>query len=43
MEVIPQVLDTLIGEAPVVMSPGELLLDIAARLQGGQGLDDLNI
>ena len=30
VEVVPQVLDTLVGEAPVVMSPGELLLDIAA-------------
>ena len=30
VEVIPQVLDALVGEAPVVMSPGELLLDIAA-------------
>jgi len=41
VEVIPQVLDTLVGEAPVIMSPGELLLDIAAGLEGGQGLDDL--
>merc|ERR1719449_497468 len=32
VEVVPQVLDTRVGEAPVVMSPGELLLDIAAGL-----------
>ena len=43
VEVIPQVLDALVGEAPVVMSPGELLLDIAAGLQGGQSLDHLNM
>ena len=42
VEVIPQVLDTLVGEAPVVMSPGELLLDIATGLQGGQSFDHLN-
>merc|ERR1719237_1337003 len=41
VEIIPQVLDSLVGEAPVVMSPGELLLDITAGLQGGQSLDHL--
>lgn len=34
MEVVPQVLDAFIGKVPVVMTPGELFSDIAARLQG---------
>ena len=42
VEIVTQVLDPLVGEAPVVMPPGKLLLHVAARLQGSQGLDDLN-
>ena len=42
VEIVTQVLDTLVGQAPVVMPPGKLLLHVAARLQGSQGLDDLN-
>ena len=41
VEVVPQVLDTLVGQTPVIMSPGELLLDVSARLQGGKSLDNL--
>ena len=42
VEIVTEVLDTLVGQAPVVVSPGKLLLHVAARLQGSQGLDDLN-
>ena len=42
MQVVAQVLDTLVSEAPVVVSPGKLLLYVSTRLQGGQRLDDLN-
>ena len=42
VEVIPQVLDTLVGQTPVKMSPGELFLYVATGLQGGQSFDDLN-
>ena len=41
VEVVPQILDTLVGEVPVVVTPSELLADIAAGLQGSQGLDHL--
>ena len=41
VEVVPQILDTLVGEVPVVVAPSELLADIAAGLQGSQGLDHL--
>ena len=41
VEVVPEVLDALVGEVPVVVPPGELLLHIAARLQAGQRLDHL--
>merc|ERR1719209_1272407 len=43
VEVVPQVLDTLVGEVPVVVTPCELLLHIATRLQAGQGLDHLQV
>lgn len=33
VEVITQVLDALVGEAPVVVAPGEVLLHIPPRLQ----------
>ena len=42
VEIVTQVLDPLVGEAPVVMPPGKLLLHVTAGLQGSQGLDDLN-
>lgn len=37
MEEVSQVLDTLIGEVPVEVTPGELLLDIPTGLQGLEG------
>lgn len=43
MQVAAQLLDTLVGEVPVVVPPGELLLDEAARVQGLQRLDDVQI
>lgn len=33
VEVITQVLDALVGEAPVVVTPGKVLLHITPRLQ----------
>merc|ERR1719153_1001793 len=33
VEVVTQVLDTLVGEVPVVMAPGKLLLHVSTRLQ----------
>ena len=42
VEVVTEILDTLVGQAPVEMSPGELFLHVAAGLQGGQSFDDLN-
>ena len=32
---------TLVGEVPVEVAPGELFLDVAPGLKGGQGLDHL--
>lgn len=37
VEEVSQVLDTLIGEVPVEMTPGKLLLDIPTGLQRLQG------
>lgn len=34
MEEVSQVLDAFIGKIPIIVPPGKLLLDIAARLQG---------
>lgn len=34
VEEVSQVLDTLIGQVPVKMTPGKLLLDIPTGLQG---------
>lgn len=34
VEEVSQVLDTLIGQVPVKMAPGKLLLDIPTGLQG---------
>ena len=42
VEIVAEVLDTLVGQAPVEVPPGELLLHIATGLQRSQGLDDLN-
>ena len=41
MKVVPQVLDALVGEVPIVVAPSELLADIAAGLEGSQSLDHL--
>merc|ERR1719370_590483 len=43
VEVVPQVLDTLVGEVPVVVTPCELFLHIPTGLQAGQGLDHLEV
>ena len=43
MKVVTQVVDTLVGEVPIVMSPCELFLDVASGFQGGQSLDDVQI
>ena len=34
VEEVSQVLDALVGQVPVEVAPGELLLDVPARLQG---------
>ena len=34
MEEVSQVLDAVVGQVPVEVAPGELLLDVPARLQG---------
>lgn len=36
VEEVSQVLDALVGEVPVEVAPGKLLLDIPTRLQGLQ-------
>lgn len=36
VEEVSQVLDALVGEVPVEVAPGKLLLDVPARLQGLQ-------
>lgn len=33
MEIIPQILDALVGEIPVIVAPSKLLSDISTRLQ----------
>lgn len=38
MQEVPQVLDSLVGEVPVEVTPGELLFDVAAGLEGLQGI-----
>ena len=43
MKVVTQVVDTLIGEVPIVVSPCELFLNVASGFQGGQSLDDVQI
>merc|ERR1719517_35495 len=43
VEVVPQVTDTLVGQVPVVMAPGELFLHIATGLQRSQGFDDVQV
>ena len=43
MEEVTQVLDALIGEVPVVVAPGELLVDVATRLERLQGLDNVQV
>ena len=42
MEIVTEVLDALVGQTPVEVSPGELLLHVAAGLKRSQGFDDLN-
>lgn len=40
MQEVSQVLDTLVGEVPVEVAPGKLLLDVPARLQGLQNKEE---
>lgn len=37
MEEVSQILDTFVGEVPVKVTPGKLLLDIPTGLQGLEG------
>merc|ERR1712124_99355 len=43
VQVRTEVLDTLVGEVPVVPLPAELLSDVPAGLQGSQQLNDVNV
>lgn len=43
VQVRTQVLDAVIGEVPVEVPPGKLLLDVAARLERLHRLDDLQV
>lgn len=43
MQVRPQVLNALVGQIPVVVAPGELLLDEVLRLQRLHRLDDVQV
>merc|ERR1719422_2105579 len=43
MEEVTEVLDSLVAEVPVVVAPGELLVNKTARLQGLAGLDDMQV
>lgn len=41
VEEVSQVLDALVGEVPVEVAPGKLLLDVPARLQGLQNRKEM--
>lgn len=43
MEVLTQVLDTLVSEGVVVVLPRELGLNVTLRGKGLQGLDDVQV
>ena len=43
MKVVPEVLDSLVGEVPVVVPPGKLFLDVASGLQRLQSLHDVKV
>lgn len=43
VEVLTQVLNTLIGKGVVVVLPGELSLNVTLRGQGLQSLDDIQV
>jgi hypothetical protein len=43
VKVVSQVLDTLVGEVPVVMPPGKLFFNVTARLERLEGLDDVKV
>ncbi|MCV4939345.1 hypothetical protein OFC17_31680, partial [Escherichia coli] len=43
MQVISEVLDALIREVPVEMSPSKLLLHVASRLERLHGLHDVKV
>merc|ERR1719422_1983858 len=43
MEEVTEVLDSLVAEVPVVVAPGELLVNKTARLQGLAGLGDMQV
>jgi hypothetical protein len=34
VEVVPQILDSLVGKIPVIVTPGKLLSDVSPRFQG---------
>lgn len=40
---LPEVVETLRGQGVVVVLPGELGLDVAAGVQGLEGLDDIEV
>uniref|UniRef100_A0A5F9DQS5 Uncharacterized protein n=1 Tax=Oryctolagus cuniculus TaxID=9986 RepID=A0A5F9DQS5_RABIT len=43
VEVVPEILDALVGEVPVEVSPRELLLHVASRLERLHGLHDVEV
>merc|ERR1719400_2887960 len=43
VEVVPQVLNALVCEVPVIVAPGELLLHIPTGLEASQSLDHLQV
>merc|ERR1719347_1068655 len=43
VQVITQILNSLVSQVPVVMAPSELLLYVTARFKGSKGFNDLKV
>merc|ERR1719347_2146346 len=43
VQVVTQVLNSLVGQVPVVMAPSKLLLHVPAGFQGSEGFNDLKV
>merc|ERR1719493_436671 len=43
VQVVTQILNSLVGQVPVVMAPSELLLHVTAGFKGSEGFNDLQV